>query len=147
MTPPVLRVWGSTGRKVWGRGAGHHRHRLSSGKGREGDGSGEERHRDGECQLTMSTIFGPGRTRWILTMRVRPLIKDLKGIADEYGWDGTDVVLWMTSPTTWFAGEGRRVDHFEDRAGSWPASRTKPGERGERSRAGGNAQDLEPEGG
>lgn len=47
-------------------------------------------------------------------MRVRPLMKDLKKIADKYGWDGADVVLWMTSPTTWFADGGRPVDHLEE---------------------------------
>ena len=62
------------------------------------------------------------------SMRVRPLMQDLKTIADEYSWDGADVVLWMTSPTTWFADGGRPVDHldqparvlaaFEDEAGA-----------------------------
>jgi hypothetical protein len=62
------------------------------------------------------------------SMRVRPLIQDLKTIADKYGWDGADVVLWMASVTTWFAGGGRPVDHldepprvlaaFEDQAGA-----------------------------
>lgn len=61
-------------------------------------------------------------------MRVRPVIKDLKKIADEYGWSGSDVVLWMTSPTTWFTDQRRPVDHldehsrilaaFEDQAGA-----------------------------
>jgi hypothetical protein len=50
------------------------------------------------------------------SMRVRPLMKDLKKIADEYRWTGSDVVLWMTSPTTWFADEGRPVDHLEEPA-------------------------------
>ncbi|RNL51409.1 hypothetical protein [Arthrobacter oryzae] len=50
------------------------------------------------------------------SMRVRPIMKDVKKIADEYGWDGTDVVLWMISPTTWFADERRPVDHFEEPA-------------------------------
>jgi hypothetical protein len=50
------------------------------------------------------------------SMRVRPLMQDLKKIADEYGWDGADVVLWMASPTTWFADGGRPVDHFEEPA-------------------------------
>ena len=53
---------------------------------------------------------GPG------PMRVRPLMKDLKKIADKYGWNGSDVVLWMTSPTTWFADEGRPVDHLDEPA-------------------------------
>jgi hypothetical protein len=48
------------------------------------------------------------------SMRMRPLMKDLKKIADEYGWNGSDVVLWMTSPTAWFADEGRPVDHLDD---------------------------------
>jgi hypothetical protein len=50
------------------------------------------------------------------SMRVRPLMKDLKKIADEYGWTGSDVVIWMASPTTWFAEEDRPVDHFEEPA-------------------------------
>ena len=32
-------------------------------------------------------------------------MKDLKKIANEYGWNGSDVILWMTSPTTLFADE------------------------------------------
>jgi hypothetical protein len=61
-------------------------------------------------------------------MRVRPLMQDLKTIADGYGWDGEDVIYWMTSPTTWFADGSRPVDHldqparvlaaFEDEAGA-----------------------------
>ena len=50
------------------------------------------------------------------SMQMRPLMKDLKKIADEYGWNGSDVVLWMTSPTIWFADEGRPVDHFDEPA-------------------------------
>lgn len=50
------------------------------------------------------------------SMRVRPLMQDLKTIADEYGWDGADVVLWMTSPTTWFVDGGRPVDHLDEPA-------------------------------
>ncbi|MFF2246198.1 hypothetical protein ACFVTM_18710 [Arthrobacter sp. NPDC058130] len=50
------------------------------------------------------------------SVRVRPLMQDLKTIADEYSWDGADVVLWMTSPTTWFADEGRPVDHLDEPA-------------------------------
>lgn len=50
------------------------------------------------------------------TKRVRPLMKDLKKVADKYGLDGTDVVLWMTSPTTWFADERRPVDHLDEPA-------------------------------
>lgn len=67
----------------------------------------------------------PGREA---PMRVRPLLKKLKEIADEYDWNCQSVVLWMTSPTTYFADEGRPVDHlhepakvvaaFEDAAGS-----------------------------
>jgi hypothetical protein len=49
-------------------------------------------------------------------MRVRPLMKDLKNIADEHGWNGADVVLWMASPTTWFADGGRPVEHLEEPA-------------------------------
>jgi hypothetical protein len=47
-------------------------------------------------------------------MRMRPLMKDLKKIANEYGWDGSDVILWMTSPTTLFADERRPVDHLDE---------------------------------
>ncbi|GAA3312035.1 hypothetical protein [Arthrobacter ramosus] len=49
-------------------------------------------------------------------MRVRPLLKDLKKIAREYGWDGQDVVFWMTSPSTWFADHRRPVDHLHEPA-------------------------------
>lgn len=48
--------------------------------------------------------------------RLRPLMKDLMKIVDKYGWDGPDVVLWMTSPTTWFADEARPVDHLDEPA-------------------------------
>lgn len=50
------------------------------------------------------------------TTEVRPLLKDLKKIAAENGWCGSDVVLWMTTPTTWFADGGRPVDHLEEPA-------------------------------
>lgn len=50
------------------------------------------------------------------SLRVRPLMQDLKTIADKYGWNGSDIVLWMTSPTTWFADEGRPVDHLDEPA-------------------------------
>jgi hypothetical protein len=50
------------------------------------------------------------------SMKVRPLMQDLKKIADQYGWNGADVILWMTSPTTWFADEGRPVDHLDEPA-------------------------------
>jgi hypothetical protein len=49
-------------------------------------------------------------------MRVRPLLKDLKEIASEYGWDGSAVVFWMTSPTTLFADQARPVDHLHEPA-------------------------------
>lgn len=49
-------------------------------------------------------------------MRVRPLLRDLKKIADEYGWDGADVVLWMTFPTTWFEDGSRLVEHLDEPA-------------------------------
>jgi hypothetical protein len=51
-----------------------------------------------------------------MPMRVRPLLKDLKEIASEYGWDGQDIVFWMTSPTTLFADHGRPVDHLYEPA-------------------------------
>jgi hypothetical protein len=50
------------------------------------------------------------------SMRVRPLLKDLKKIAGQYGWGGQDVVFWMASPTTWFADHGRPVDHRDEPA-------------------------------
>lgn len=53
----------------------------------------------------------PGRE---MPMRVRPLLKDLKEIASEYGWDGQDTIFWMTSPTTLFADHGRPVDHLHE---------------------------------
>ena len=49
-------------------------------------------------------------------MRARPLLKDLKKIAGECGWDGQNVVFWMTSPTTFFADHGRPVDHLHEPA-------------------------------
>lgn len=49
-------------------------------------------------------------------MRARPLLKDLQTIAGECGWDGQDVVFWMTSPTTFFADDGRPVDHLHEPA-------------------------------
>jgi hypothetical protein len=55
----------------------------------------------------------PGRE---VPMRVRPLLKDLKEIAGENGWDGQDIVFWMTSPTTLFADHGRPVDHLHEPA-------------------------------
>ena len=55
-------------------------------------------------------------------LRMRPFMKDLKKIANQYGWNGSDVILRMTSPTTLFADERRLFDHltnrpFEDQAG------------------------------
>jgi hypothetical protein len=49
-------------------------------------------------------------------MRLRPLLKDLKEIASEYGWSGQSIVFWMTSPTTLFADHGRPVDHLDEPA-------------------------------
>jgi hypothetical protein len=46
--------------------------------------------------------------------RVRPVVSDLGRLADEYGWDGTDVVFWLVSPTTWFTDGGLPVDHFDE---------------------------------
>lgn len=84
------------------------------------------RHR-GET-LYPAFLFEPSPGREA-PMRVRPLFKDLKEIASEYDWSGQSVVLWMTSPTTFFADHGRPVEHlhepakiiaaFEDRACSW----------------------------
>jgi len=53
----------------------------------------------------------PGREA---PMRVRPLLKDLKEIAGEYGRSGQGIVFWMTSPTTFFADHGRPVDHLNE---------------------------------
>jgi hypothetical protein len=46
--------------------------------------------------------------------RVRSVVAELGRLADEYGWDGTDVVFWLVSPTTWFADGGLPVDHFDE---------------------------------
>jgi hypothetical protein len=43
-------------------------------------------------------------------------MRDLKKIADEYGWDRQDAVFWMTSHTTWFAAGDRPVDHLDEPA-------------------------------
>ncbi|WP_155855724.1 hypothetical protein [Arthrobacter sp. 9MFCol3.1] len=48
--------------------------------------------------------------------RVRPLFKDLKEIATEYGRSGQGIIFWMTSPTTSFADHGRPVDHLHEPA-------------------------------
>lgn len=48
------------------------------------------------------------------SMRVRLLMQDLKKIADDYGWDGKDVIFWVTSPTKRFADGGRPVDRLEE---------------------------------
>ena len=49
-------------------------------------------------------------------MTVRPLMQDLKTIADKYGRNGSNVVLWMTPPTTLIADEGSPVDHHDETA-------------------------------
>jgi hypothetical protein len=64
---------------------------------------------------------GPG------PMRARPLMKDLKIIADKYGWNGSDVVLWMTSPTTWFADESSGRLPGRTRPGPWSVRRRSRG--------------------
>jgi hypothetical protein len=51
-----------------------------------------------------------------MPVRVRQLLKDLKKISSEYGWDGQDIVFWMTSPKTWFADHGRPVGHLHEPA-------------------------------
>lgn len=38
--------------------------------------------------------------------RMLPLLRDLKEVAVKYDRDGSDVVFWMTSPSSWFAGGG-----------------------------------------
>lgn len=58
-------------------------------------------------------LFEPSPSGDVPT-RVRPLLKDLMKIASEYGWEGDDVVLWMASPTTWFADHDRPVDHLDE---------------------------------
>ena len=72
-------------------------------------------------------LFEPSPSREA-PMRVRPLLKDLKEIADEHDWDCQSVVFWMTSPTPHFVDQDRPVDHlhepakviaaFEDAAGN-----------------------------
>jgi hypothetical protein len=61
-------------------------------------------------------LFEPSPGHEVPT-RVRPLLKDLKKIAIEYGWDGQDIIFWTTSPTTWFADHDRPVDHLHEPAG------------------------------
>lgn len=46
--------------------------------------------------------------------RMLPLLRDLKEIADKYKRDGSDVVFWLTSPSSWFADGGRPVDHLNE---------------------------------
>lgn len=58
-------------------------------------------------------LFEPSPCREV-PMRVRPLLKDLEKIAIEYGWEGHDIIFWMTSPTMWFADHGRPVDHLHE---------------------------------
>lgn len=60
-------------------------------------------------------LFEPS-TGGVGNTKVRPLIKDLKKLAAENGWTGSDVALWMTAPTTWFADGGRPVDHLQEPA-------------------------------
>jgi hypothetical protein len=55
----------------------------------------------------------PGRE---MAMRVRPLVKDLKEIASEYGRGGQYIIFWLTFPTIWFADHGRPVDHLNEPA-------------------------------
>jgi hypothetical protein len=64
---------------------------------------------------TLYPAFEPS-SDGVRSMRVRPLMQDLKKIADEYGWDTQDAVFWMTSPTTWFAAGDRPVDHLDEPA-------------------------------
>ncbi|WP_025159178.1 hypothetical protein [Leifsonia aquatica] len=44
--------------------------------------------------------------------RVAPLVADLMALAVDSGWAAEDVVLWLCSPTTYFADGSRPVDHF-----------------------------------
>lgn len=66
-------------------------------------------------ELYPGFLFEPSSSG-VGSMRVRPLMKDLKKIADEYDWNGRDIVFWMASPTTWFSDEGRPVDHLDEPA-------------------------------
>jgi hypothetical protein len=46
--------------------------------------------------------------------RVKPVVTELVKLADEYEWDDEDVALWLASPTTFFAGDGKPVDYMDD---------------------------------
>jgi hypothetical protein len=46
--------------------------------------------------------------------RVRPVVAELGKLAKEHGWDGTDVVFWLVSPTTWFTGGGLPLDYLDE---------------------------------
>lgn len=45
---------------------------------------------------------------------IRPVIAELKAVADEYGWDEASLIAWIMSPTTYLGGK-RPVDVLDDR--------------------------------
>ena len=45
---------------------------------------------------------------------LRPLLLRLAPIAEKYGWPERDVLYWLRAPTTYFADEGRPVDHLDE---------------------------------
>jgi hypothetical protein len=45
---------------------------------------------------------------------LRPLLERLAPIAAKYGRPERDVLFWLRSPTTYFADEGRPVDHLHE---------------------------------
>lgn len=46
--------------------------------------------------------------------QIRPVVAELAKLADEYDWEGSDVALWLATPTTWFEGGGKPVDYMGD---------------------------------
>ena len=44
---------------------------------------------------------------------LRPLLESLAPVAEKHGWPDRDVLLWLRAPTTYFADEGRPVDHLD----------------------------------
>jgi hypothetical protein len=47
---------------------------------------------------------------------LQPLLERLAPIAEKHGWPEKDVLYWLRSPTTYFADEGRPVDHLHEPA-------------------------------
>ena len=48
------------------------------------------------------------------TKQIRPVIKTLVKISAGYGYDLEDLTLLMVSPSTYFEGGTRPVDHLDD---------------------------------